>query len=173
MNRRLAREIAYKMVFIRCANGEQIEVGYDELLSESCDKKSPAFARLNINEASKPLDDNDKKFIADTLAAVTDNFDFVKSVIAKYSEGFDYERIFSADRALLHLAITEILFLETPPAVAANEAVSLAKAYSTDKSAPFINGILASVIKHKEELNECNNNIGEGTVPDDQDADKD
>lgn len=164
MNRRLAREIAYKLVFIRCANGEPCEVGLDEILSESCDKKSPAFARLNINEASKPLDDNDKKFISDVMAAVTDKFDFVKSVISKYSEGFEYDRVFSADKALLHLAVTEILFLDTPPAVAANEAITLAKAYSTDKSAPFINGILASVIKHKEELNECNNNIGEAAV---------
>lgn len=53
----------------------------------------------------------------------------------------------AVDRAILRLAHYEITKGEVPPKVAVNEAVELAKAYSTDKSASFVNGVLDKLLK--------------------------
>ena len=49
--------------------------------------------------------------------------------------------------ALLDLAVTEIYHYKTAPAVDINEILEIAKKYSTEKSAKFINGILGSILK--------------------------
>ena len=57
------------------------------------------------------------------------------------------------DLAIRLISSYEILFMEDVPGkVSANEAVELAKTYSTDNSPAFINGIIASVIKNKESI---------------------
>mgnify|MGYP002516849677 CR=1 FL=1 len=56
------------------------------------------------------------------------------------------ERIFKIDLAILSRAIYEILFIDNIPVkVSANEAVELAKKYSTEKSYSFVNGVLATI----------------------------
>ena len=73
--------------------------------------------------------------------------------IASFARGFTAERIYKIDLAILLIATYEILFLpDVPDKVSVNEAVELAKTYSTDNSPSFINGVLASVIKEKENL---------------------
>jgi N utilization substance protein B len=49
------------------------------------------------------------------------------------------------DRLILRLAVHELLHLETPPAVVIDEAIELAKRYSTDDSARFVNGVLDAI----------------------------
>ena len=67
--------------------------------------------------------------------------------IQKYSNGWDISRLVKIDKDILRMAITELLFIkETPIKVVVDEAVELAKKYSTDDSFSFINGILAKVI---------------------------
>ena len=58
-------------------------------------------------------------------------------------------RIFKVDLAILKVAVFEMLFSneKTPSKVIINEAVELAKKYSTDKSYKFVNGVLASINK--------------------------
>lgn len=53
----------------------------------------------------------------------------------------------AVDRAILRLAYYEMTSGRVPPKVAVNEAVELAKAFSTQKSPPFINGLLDKVLK--------------------------
>ena len=58
----------------------------------------------------------------------------------------DY-RIYPADRAVLLLALTEISYLDdVPPVVSVSEATALARKYSTERSADFVNGVLGGVI---------------------------
>ena len=58
------------------------------------------------------------------------------------------QRIFKVDLAILVVAIIELKYIkENPKEVIVNEAVNLAKKYSTDKSPKFINGVLADIIK--------------------------
>ena len=74
----------------------------------------------------------------------------VDSLIKDYSKGWDFDRLVKMDKDILRIAITELLYIkETPVKVVCDEAVELAKKYSTDDSSSFVNGILAKVITEK------------------------
>jgi N utilization substance protein B len=70
--------------------------------------------------------------------------------IAKYSERWRIERMPAVDRNILRMAIFEMMQGETPPAVVIDEAIELARKFSGEGSAPFINGVLDSVRKELE-----------------------
>ncbi|MCQ2739649.1 MAG: transcription antitermination factor NusB [bacterium] len=71
----------------------------------------------------------------------------IDAQIQKYSNGWDISRLVKMDKDILRIAITELLYIqETPVKVVADEAVELAKKYSTEDSSSFVNGILAKVI---------------------------
>ena len=71
----------------------------------------------------------------------------VDGEIQKYSNGWDISRLVKIDKDILRIAITELLFVKDAPLkVICDEAVELAKKYSTDDSSSFVNGILAKVI---------------------------
>ncbi|MCB1246981.1 MAG: transcription antitermination factor NusB [Acidimicrobiia bacterium] len=59
------------------------------------------------------------------------------------------ERMPAVDRTVLRIAVYEILFTDTPPAVVINEAVEIAKTYSTERSGPFVNGVLDTVARNR------------------------
>jgi N utilization substance protein B len=67
-------------------------------------------------------------------------------------------RINPTDKSILLIAMAEIMYFdEIPPIVSVSEAVGLAKKYSTEKSADFVNGVLAGVVnKETENTNEDN-----------------
>lgn len=71
----------------------------------------------------------------------------VDGEIQKYSNGWDISRLVKMDKDILRIAITELLYIkDTPIKVVADEAVELAKKYSTEDSSSFVNGIIAKVI---------------------------
>lgn len=71
----------------------------------------------------------------------------VDEIIQKHAKNWDLDRLVKMDRDILRIAIVELLYLkEAPMKVIIDEAVELAKKYSTDDSSSFINGILAKVI---------------------------
>jgi transcription antitermination factor NusB len=64
-------------------------------------------------------------------------------VVGDCALDWDFNRIAAVDRNILRIAVYEILFLkETPAAVVINEAIEIAKAYGTEDSFRFVNGIL-------------------------------
>ncbi len=74
-------------------------------------------------------------------------FEEVDAEIQKYSKGWDISRLVKMDKDILRIAIVELLFVkEAPMKVVVDEALELAKKYSTDDSAAFINGVLAKII---------------------------
>ena len=71
----------------------------------------------------------------------------IDTEIQKYSNGWDISRLVKIDKDILRIAITELLYVKQAPIkVVVDEAVELAKKYSTDDSSSFVNGILAKVI---------------------------
>ena len=67
--------------------------------------------------------------------------------IQKYANGWDISRLVKIDKDILRIAITELLYTKGAPLkVVVDEAVELAKKYSTEDSSSFVNGILAKVI---------------------------
>lgn len=75
------------------------------------------------------------------------NHEEIDDMIKKYSTGWDFDRLVKMDKDILRIAISEMLYIkETPMKVVVDEALELAKKYSTDDSASFINGVLAKII---------------------------
>jgi N utilization substance protein B len=68
-------------------------------------------------------------------------------IIAKHCENWRFERLAAIDRAILRLAIHELNAGGTPAKVVLNEAVELAKKFSSEESGAFVNGVLDSVHK--------------------------
>jgi transcription antitermination protein NusB len=69
------------------------------------------------------------------------------AIIVKHADNWRFERLAAIDRAILRLAIHEIGGTETPPRVVLNEAVELAKKFSSEESGAFVNGVLNAVHK--------------------------
>ncbi|MDD4343841.1 MAG: transcription antitermination factor NusB [Eubacteriales bacterium] len=85
------------------------------------------------------------------IQGVKENLEFVDEIISKYSKEWDISRFSNIDRNILRIAIYEIHFMEKIPyKVSINEAVELAKTFSTEEAYKFINGILAQVVKELE-----------------------
>jgi N utilization substance protein B len=73
-------------------------------------------------------------------------------LIDRHVENWDLSRIARTDRMVLWIAIAEFLYFEDiPPKVTLNEAVEVARAFGTDKSASFVNGILDAVLRELRE----------------------
>jgi N utilization substance protein B len=68
-------------------------------------------------------------------------------IISTHAQNWRIERISAIDRAILRLAISELRTSGTPAKVVLNEAVELAKKFSSEEAAGFINGILDAVVK--------------------------
>lgn len=137
--RKQAREYVFKLIFEYIFLKEKNNDGLTEVLPEN-------------------LTDSDKEYINKVYSGVLDNYAELFEAVSRLSSEFKAERVYKVDLAILLLAMYEIRFFEeVPDVVAVNEAVELAKSYSTDKSHSFINGILASYIKEKEVTNGSNN----------------
>jgi N utilization substance protein B len=74
--------------------------------------------------------------------------DALDTQLAAVAENWTVERMAVVDRNILRLAAFEMLhYADTPPKVALNEAIELAKAFGTEKSAAFVNGVLDKLLK--------------------------
>ncbi|MBU1672451.1 MAG: transcription antitermination factor NusB [Actinobacteria bacterium] len=75
----------------------------------------------------------------------------IDRVISQYSEGWDLDRMPVVDRNILRMSIFELFFLEDiPPGPTIDEAVELAKSFSTEDSGKFVNGVLGKVNLDRE-----------------------
>ncbi len=89
-----------------------------------------------------------KKYILETTQGIEEHEEeILKNISDNLKEKWEITRISKINITLLKLAIYEILYTKLPYKVVVNEVVELAKKYGDDNSAPFINGILANIIK--------------------------
>ena len=124
MKRTDARELAFKTIYSKFFNNDED----DEILNVS-DQKGLEFT----------------KKILDNFA---EHYSEISETINSILKGYTIDRIFKVDLAILVVAIIELKYIkENPKEVIVNEAVNLAKKYSTDKSPKFINGVLGDIIK--------------------------
>ena len=71
--------------------------------------------------------------------------------ITKHAQHWDISRVALIDKNIMRMAICELLYFpDIPSKVSINEAIELAKKYSTDESAGFVNGILNAIFKQLE-----------------------
>jgi len=90
---------------------------------------------------------NTQKFANELFEGAVKEAKELDELIGKHAENWRIERLAAIDRAILRLAIYELRKPETPAKVVLNEAIEMAKKFSGDESAPFINGILDAVRK--------------------------
>jgi len=75
------------------------------------------------------------------------NHEEIDAIIQKHAKNWDLQRLVKMDKDILRIAIVEMLYIkDAPMKVVVDEALELAKKYSTEESASFINGLLAKVI---------------------------
>ena len=133
MNRKTARDLAFKLLYQADIQKEDGEVIFD------------------IAKEEYEIDDKSKVYIGNILYGVEENAENINGIISEKSEGWKINRISKTSLACLKLGIFEILYSDDiPDQVAANEAVGLAKLYEGEEAAKFVNGILSVVIKEKE-----------------------
>lgn len=97
------------------------------------------------------LDDEEREYAEFLYGLVCEHEAELVDAINAHSIGFSDKRLFPADRSLLLMAMAEILYAKDVPAVVTiDEAVGLAKKYSTEKSVGFVNGVLAAFYADRE-----------------------
>ena len=125
--RRQAREYAIQFLYQFDVNGE-----------DDCDEALRYFWKTQDD-----INDQVRKFAEDLIQGCVKNATAIDEKIKKYTEHWELGRIAAVDRNILRLAMYEMLFRDDiPPVVSINEAVDIAKRYSTRESGAFVNGIL-------------------------------
>jgi N utilization substance protein B len=128
-SRRRSRQRALQILFLwdarRQAADEAINAYYDTLYSEEHPDRDP--------------------FVAELVRGTIENAPELDQQIAKHAEHWRMERMAAVDRNILRLAVYEITKTGTPPAVAIDEALELARKFAGEESVQFINGVLDAI----------------------------
>ncbi|MEW6274256.1 MAG: transcription antitermination factor NusB [Bacillota bacterium] len=130
MSRRQAREFALQVLF-------QVDIG-----------KARPEAAMEYAAREKSLNQEDLAFARKIIQGTLEYLEPIDRVISRVSHDWELNRMAAVDRNIIRLALFEIFYCaDIPLAVSVDEAVELAKAYGTDDSSRFINGILGKVVK--------------------------
>lgn len=129
--RRAAREQALQVLYSVVVGDREPREAVREIVGESADRDQHAFVEELALGTLEYADEADR-------------------IVSPLLEGWAIERLPTIDRLLLEMATYELRCRpQTPTAVAINEAVSLAKRFSTEDSGRFVNGVLSAVANAK------------------------
>ncbi|USN98023.1 MAG: transcription antitermination factor NusB [Phycisphaeraceae bacterium] len=145
--RRLALVGLYQLDARRGEDADQIRETLDETIAHSLDDEKRDDEGTLFLRPEEPFTNKDK---AEAFALATDAFGAHKAADTEFealAPDWPPRRQAAIDRSILRLAHFEMVSGRTPPKVVVNEAVELAKAFSTDRSPAFINGLLGKVLK--------------------------
>jgi len=127
----------------------------DALFAADLREEHPAVL---LDETYKQVEDRQNQgpifdYARTLIDGVVDHQGEIDTLLETYSEGWTLERMPNVDRAILRVSVWEIVYNdEIPDAVAIDEAVDLAKEYSTDASGAFVNGLLTRISSTKQAL---------------------
>lgn len=131
-SRRRAREVAFQALYLMDIGGADAPEALEDVLQGA------------------ELEEKARDYATRLFFGTCEHLKTIDSRIATHAHGYTLYRLAAVDRALLRLGIFEILFEpDVPPAVAINEIVEMAKKYSTEDSAPFLNGILGAIVREE------------------------
>ena len=129
--RRKSRELVLQMLF-------QADMG----------KQSPDLVRNSFWAQRPDVDEEVRGFAEDLFRVANDRLEEIDGLIAKHAQHWRMERMAAVDRNVLRGAVAEFLaYPKTPRAVVINEAIEIARRFTTPESVTFINGVLDSVGK--------------------------
>lgn len=129
--RRTSRELALKVLFQR------------DVASIPCEEALETALR------DRPYDEETILFARQLVETTHSHLQEIDCLLSRHANQWPLERMANVDRCLLRMAACEILYFpDIPHSVSINEAVELAKKYSTADSGKFVNGILSSLLRH-------------------------
>lgn len=130
-SRRMAREKALQVLYSVVIGAREPQDAVSEIVGEHADREHRAFV---------------EELALGTLQYAPE----ADRIVSPLLEGWAIERLPTIDRLLLEMATFELHCRpQTPKAVAINEAVALAKRFSTEDSGRFVNGVLSAVANAK------------------------
>ena len=130
--RRDAREAAVQYLYQREVHGDESDSNLEDFYQ------------------FRGLSPSGRKFCEELLKVWMIHRVEIDDAIRAHAKNFEFNRLSAVDRNVLRIASHEILYCpDTPPAVAINEAIEIAKKYSTADSGKFVNGVLDSIRKDK------------------------
>ena len=97
----------------------------------------------------KKIRNKQREFAMDLFTGVMEHLEEIDEKIVESLKEWDFDRLGAIERATLRLGAYEILFGELDSAVIINEAIEITKAFGTEQSPKFINGVLDAVAKSK------------------------
>lgn len=132
MGRRNARKLAFYLLF-----------QYDFVNNGDYEEVKNIFLTVNSDDISE----NDREYIISKTDGTMSHLVEIDELLGTYAKGWSVDRMSKVDKAILRLAVYEIKYApDVPDGVAVNEAVELAKTYSSDEAPAFINGILGQIL---------------------------
>ncbi len=134
MTRREIREEIFKLLFEK----ELIDNDIDKRISE-------------VIEENKIKKEEKIEFLKSYVTEITEKEDILVEKIKSVLDGWTYERLGTLEKVLLKIAFYEILIKDIGYEIAINEVLEIAKKYSYDDTKEFLNGILAKLVKEKNE----------------------
>jgi N utilization substance protein B len=141
MTRANARELAVHLIYGRDFTGEEPEQVVAVRLAKEYYAKLSEENEVYAERPSRAQ----TAYLDKVVSGVANRAEDLNAEIQKYSIGWDVSRISRLTRAIMQLAIFEILYVEdVPTGVAVSEAVRLAKKYDGNDTGSFVNGILGS-----------------------------
>ena len=129
--RRKSRELVLQMLF-------QADMG----------KQSPDLVRKTFWAGRQDIDEEARGFAEDLFRVASDRQEEIDGLIGKHAQHWKMDRMAAVDRNVLRSAVAEFLgYPGTPRAIVINEAIEIARKFSSPESVTFINGVLDSVGK--------------------------
>ncbi len=104
----------------------------------------------DINSLIKEQIEVENDFINNCVEGIIKNQKEINKLANKHMNNWKIDRLNKVDKAILSLAIYELMYTDTPSVVAINEAIELSKKYSEEKVTKMINGVLDKIY-HEEE----------------------
>lgn len=105
-----------------------------------------------VNDIIKENLETQNEFVETCVNGVIENQKTIEELANKYLKNWDINRLSKVDKAIISLAIFELMYTDTPNIVCINEAINLAKKYSDDDVVKMINATLDGI--YKNEINE-------------------
>lgn len=124
---------------------------FQALMSLEFDTDVETACRFAYTHDREDTDVQLPTFLTDLVSGVQAKKDELDKQITQHLKaGWTIERLTLVERNLLRLGVFEITSFDTPQLVAVNEAIELAKDFSDQKSARFINGLLSQFVKEEQ-----------------------
>lgn len=103
----------------------------------------------NLDDVLSENDKQNNKFVRDIVTGVLDNEKLIDSMIDKYLDGWNINRLGNIDQAIFRMSVYELVYTKTPHVVSINEGIVLSKKYSDEKVTNMLNAVLDKILNNE------------------------